>query len=112
MNRYKERIAYRRGQLIAKLLMFAVALLWLFVYLYMCIVFFDFFQDIVEGYAQLSVQWAKSGLDIWYLITCIYFGIAVATKAFRLVGTWEKADEEEVYYSSHLPSHFDNLDVS
>jgi len=86
----------RKGQLAAKLVLFTVGIAWTMFFLYVAIIGFDFFRDIVYTYGEIEHDnWFMTVMEVWYLVTCLMIGVYTSKKSFSLVGMWEREVEED-----------------
>jgi len=85
----------KKAQLFAKLVLFTVGIFWTMFFLYVSIISFDFFRDIVYTYGEIDMDnWFMTVMEVWYLVTCLAIGIYSAKKAFSVVAIWEKETDE------------------
>jgi len=81
----------KKGQLIAKLFIFTAGMVWMLLFLYICIVCFDFFREVMFAYGEIDLDnWFMTVLETWYLLTCIASGIWLARRMFLVVGEWQR----------------------
>jgi len=85
----------KKAQLFAKLVLFTVGIFWTMFFLYMAIISFDFFRDIVYTYGEIEMDnWFMNVMEVWYLVTCLSIGIYSAKKSFSAV-MYRELDEVE-----------------
>ncbi len=83
----------KKSQLAAKFFMFAAGMVWMLIYLYTCIIGFDFFRDIVYSYGEVEPNnWFMNVMETWYLLTCLAFGVIAARRTFMIIGSWERSN--------------------
>ena len=74
--------------LAARILIFAVAVLWVVFFLLAGFAVYSGFMDFLEVELEASGG-LQTALSAWYIITVIIIGVAVAYWGFRKVGKWE-----------------------
>ena len=72
-----------------RVVLFAVALVWVLCLLMVGVVFFPGFTFYVNSYGIVPGI-TSAALSIWYWITLVITGILTTVWAFRRVGQWEK----------------------
>ena len=76
--------------LVAKLVGFAILVVWILGLLATGIVLFNPYTGAITSYFGVSAGVLYSAFVAWYWATLIVVGTLVAVRAFRLVGKWEK----------------------
>lgn len=80
----------------AKLTVFLLGMVWILLYLYVCIVGYDFFEDFLTAYSDITESWFRTVLEVWYLVTTVIVGVIITKLSFSYVGTWERKGEKLV----------------
>ncbi len=94
MNRIKKSLGSKNAQIIAKLSLFGVLVVWEFVFLGAGLAFLGSFLTRFKVLAEpdLVHQGILDFLTVWYVLTLVVIGIWVANKAFNLVLKWERSN--------------------
>ena len=83
-----------RKELVAKLILFAVALVWVMGLLGVGMILFGPFNEAISNYG-IPEGGLNTALNIWFWITLVLIGIVVTLGAFRFIGKWEKVEVSE-----------------
>jgi len=74
--------------LASRVVVFALACLWVFGLILVGIALYPAFQSSMESI--IGQTWLITASLVWYVTTLVLIGILVAVRGFRFVGKWEK----------------------
>jgi len=81
--------------LAAKIVGFAVVLVWIMGFLIMGFHSIDKLPAFIEGPDVVTPGLPTTLYGVWMLITIIIIGVWISVKAFKLIGKWEPLNKEE-----------------
>lgn len=76
-----------KANLIARVFLFALTLLWVMGFLTVSFSFFPLFVDLAYSSSVRAIQLIS---PVWYIMTTTLISVGVAWRAYKFIGKWEK----------------------
>ena len=79
--------------LVAKVVLFAVIVLWTFLFLAVGLAAFPYFTTAISTLLADAHEAIYVAFVAWYVLTIVVVGVLGASRAFRVIGKWVKKNE-------------------